>query len=190
MLIVDTGVLLAAADEADPDHRACADLVETTADVLVTSPLVVAEVGYLIERQLGPEAKAGFYRSIADGDLVVEVLTATDDQRMAELVERYSDVRLGGTDASVIAVDISRYGLQATVSRDRSRVFGGGGMEDGSPMEVLLTGDCWVGRVAAGRIVAGEGVVIADGARRSDELSKGRLRRGCSIGQQSAAMWW
>ena len=34
---------------------------------------------------------------------------------------------------------------------------GGGGMEDGSPMEVLLTGDCWVGRVAAGRIVAGRG---------------------------------
>ena len=104
MLVVDTGVLLAAADDADSDHRVCVDLVETTAEVLVTSPLVVAETGYLIERQLGPEAEAGFYRSIAAGDLLVEVLTATDYRRIAELIERYADLGLGGTDASLVVI--------------------------------------------------------------------------------------
>ena len=104
MLVVDTGVLLAAADDTDADHQACADLVETTQEALVTSPLVVAETGYLIERQLGAEAEAGFYRSIADGDVLVEVLTATDYQRIAELIERYADLGLGGTDASLVVI--------------------------------------------------------------------------------------
>jgi predicted nucleic acid-binding protein len=49
VLIIDTGVLLAAADDADPAHRACADLVETSVEPLVTSPFVIAETGYLID---------------------------------------------------------------------------------------------------------------------------------------------
>jgi len=53
VLIVDTGVLLAAADNTDRAHHVCVDLVETTSDTLVTSALVVAETGYMIERQLG-----------------------------------------------------------------------------------------------------------------------------------------
>jgi len=38
VLIVDTGILLAAADNADPDHLACVEIVETT-DQLVTTHL-------------------------------------------------------------------------------------------------------------------------------------------------------
>lgn len=59
MLIIDTGVLLAAADDSDPDHAACAELVESSQDSLVTSALVIAEAGYLIDRQLGPAARRG-----------------------------------------------------------------------------------------------------------------------------------
>ena len=71
---------------------------------MITTPLVVAETGYLIDRQLGPTAEAAFYRSIANGDLLVEHLTAADWQRVAELVESYGDFPLGGTDASIIAI--------------------------------------------------------------------------------------
>jgi len=76
MLIVDTGVLLAAADEADPDHAACAKLVEDDPGPLVTTPLVIAETAYLIGRQLGPTAEAGFFRSLADSEITVEELGA------------------------------------------------------------------------------------------------------------------
>jgi predicted nucleic acid-binding protein len=95
---------VAAADEADPDHRRCVDLLEGHPGPLVTTALVVAEAGWLIERQLGPTAEAGFYRSIAAGDIAVHVLSATDWQRVAELVERYADLRLGGVDASVVVL--------------------------------------------------------------------------------------
>jgi uncharacterized protein len=118
VLIIDTGVLLAAADDADPAHRACADLVETSVDPLVTSPFVIAETGYLIDRQLGPTAEAGFYRSIANGDILVESLTPRDYGRVAALVERYADFPLGGADASLIAI-AERLGITRIATLDR-----------------------------------------------------------------------
>ena len=85
---------------------------------MVTTPLVVAETGYLIDRQLGPTAEAAFYRSIANGDLLVEHLTAADWQRVAELVESYADFPLGGTDASIIAI-AERLGIARVATLDR-----------------------------------------------------------------------
>ena len=118
MLIIDTGVLLAAADNTDRAHTACVDLVETTSDTLITTALVVAETGYMIERQLGPVAEARFYQSIAAGDVLVEVLTASDYTRIAELIEHYADFPVGGTDASLIAI-AERLGITRIATLDR-----------------------------------------------------------------------
>ncbi len=118
MLIIDTGVLLAAADNTDSAHTACADLVETTSDTLITTALVVAETGYMIERQLGSVAEARFYQSIAAGDVLVEVLTPSDYTRIAELIEHYADFPVGGTDASLIAI-AERLGITRIATLDR-----------------------------------------------------------------------
>lgn len=64
----------------------------------------MAEAGWLIDRQLGAAAEGLFYRSVAAGDLDVESLTATDWLRIAELVESYADLGLGGVDASLIVL--------------------------------------------------------------------------------------
>lgn len=95
---------MAAADTADRDHRACVELLRTARGPLRTSPLVVAEAAYLIGRRISPVAEARFFSSIAAGDLVVDGLTDVDVARIAELVEAYADLPLGGTDASVIAL--------------------------------------------------------------------------------------
>lgn len=58
----------------------------------------------MIDRQLGSAAEADVYRSIVAGDLAVEILTPTDWLRIAELVDTYADLRLGGVDASMVAV--------------------------------------------------------------------------------------
>jgi len=79
-------------------------LLENDQGPLVTTALVVAEAGYLIDRQLGPAAEAALYASIVDGDLLVEGLIRADWVRIGELVERYADLRLGGTDASLVAI--------------------------------------------------------------------------------------
>ena len=64
--------------------------------------MVIAEAAYLIDRQLGSKAEASLYTSIIEGQLEVADLTITDWQR--DLVGTYADLRLGGTDASVIAL--------------------------------------------------------------------------------------
>ena len=104
MLIVDTGPLVAAADRSDAHHAACRDLLEADPGPLVTTAMVVAEAAYLIDRQLGPGAEATLYASINDGALLVEHLLAEDWRRVGALVLTYADLRLGGTDASVVAV--------------------------------------------------------------------------------------
>ena len=101
MLVVDTSVLLAAADNADPDHHACAETIQNTGP-LVTTALVIAETAYLIGRQLGAAAEARFFRAVADGELQIETITPADARRIAELIETYADLGLGGTDASLI----------------------------------------------------------------------------------------
>ncbi len=113
---------MAAADQADPDHHVCAELLETAASGLRASPLVVAETAYLISRQLGPVAEARFFRSIAEGEISIEPLTGTDLARIAELVETYADMPLGGGDASVVAI-AERLGETVIATLDR-RHFG------------------------------------------------------------------
>jgi predicted nucleic acid-binding protein len=116
-LLVDTSVLLAAADNADPDHDACVAAISGTSP-LVTTPLVIAETAYLIGRQLGSAAEAAFFRAVAARELHVEVLTPADAERVAQLVETYADLGLGGTDASLIAV-AERLGMTRIATLDR-----------------------------------------------------------------------
>ncbi len=104
MLIVDTGVLVAAADNADPDHASCAALLASESGPLVASPLVIAETAYLVRRQLGGAAEATFMRAVADGQITMETLTPEGLRRVADLVDQYLDLGLGATDASVVAL--------------------------------------------------------------------------------------
>lgn len=66
--------------------------------------MVIAEAAYLIDRQLGPKAEARLYDSILAGQLEVASLDREDWERIAELVTTYADLRLGGTDASVVSL--------------------------------------------------------------------------------------
>ena len=104
MLVVDTGPLVATADRADKDHHACRALLEGDQGPLVTTGLVIAEAAYLIARQLGPHAEAALYASITSGQLEVASLDLEDWERIRQLVTTYASLRLGGTDASVIAL--------------------------------------------------------------------------------------
>jgi hypothetical protein len=104
VLIIDTGVLVAAADRTDPHHRSCADLLEQDVGPLRTTAMVIAEAAYLLERDLGVAAEAALYDAIIDGSLGVETLTAEDWIRIRDLVRQYHDFPLGGTDASLMAI--------------------------------------------------------------------------------------
>ncbi|GAA1774477.1 type II toxin-antitoxin system VapC family toxin [Luedemannella helvata] len=118
MLLVDTGVIVAAADRTDTHHRTCADLLQNFDGPLITSPLVIAEDAYLINRELGPTAEQALYTAIIDDALIVETLTHTDWVRVRDLVGRYANLPLGGTDASMIAL-AERFGVAQVATLDR-----------------------------------------------------------------------
>ncbi len=65
---------------------------------------MLAETCYLLDDFGGPAPEVAFLRSIAAGELDLAVLTVADVARMAELAERYADLGLGGTDASLVAI--------------------------------------------------------------------------------------
>jgi len=102
LAVVDAGPLYAAADADDEDHlRSRAAL--TRPDLrLVVPALVVAEATYFVGRRLGATAESESLRGL--GELDVEGPTDEDFVRMAELVDKYANFPLGGTDASVIAL--------------------------------------------------------------------------------------
>jgi predicted nucleic acid-binding protein len=116
LAIVDAGPLYAAADADDADHRASVTALADPELRLVVPAMVVAEATYFVGRRLGPSAEAAFLRVLSDVD--VEAPDRTDFARIAELVEQYADVPLGGTDASVIAL-AERLGAAVIVTLDR-----------------------------------------------------------------------
>ncbi len=104
MILVDTNVLVAAARTADTNHDAAARLLETLDEPLLVPPTVLAEVCYLLNEWGGPGVEVRFLRDIRPGGLQLAELTTADVARMADMVERYADLRLGGTDASLVAI--------------------------------------------------------------------------------------
>ena len=118
--IVDTGPLYAAADADDDDHDRCREVLEQSEYRLVIPALVVAEATYLIGTRLGAKAEVRFLRAL--GDLDVEAPGHDDWARIAEIVDRYRNFPLGGTDASIVVL-AERLDTDLVITLDR-RHFG------------------------------------------------------------------
>lgn len=104
MIVVDTGVLYAAADTDDTDHDESIGVLTDRAGPLAVPTPVIVETSWLIESRLGPPAEVAFLRAVESGELTRVDLTSEDWTRVADLVEQYADLRLGLVDASVVAV--------------------------------------------------------------------------------------
>jgi uncharacterized protein len=116
LAVVDAGPLYATADTDDQDHEACRAVLARADLRLVIPALVVAEATYFVGRRLGAQAEAAFLRGL--GTLDVEGPAPEDFDRIADLVETYSNFPLGGTDASVIAL-AERTAAEIVITLDR-----------------------------------------------------------------------
>lgn len=114
--IVDTGPLFAVADSGDRSHAASLEVLERPDLTLVVPTMVVAEATYLVATRLGATAEATFLRGISS--LEIEAPEPDEWTRIAELVETYSDLPLGGTDAAVVSL-AERLGASTIVTLDR-----------------------------------------------------------------------
>lgn len=100
--IVDSGPLIAATNRADKYHLAAISALRSPKLRLVIPALCVAEVAHVLQQSGGSGVEATFLRSLEAFD--VRSPSAEDWPRIAELVEKYADFPLGGTDASIVAL--------------------------------------------------------------------------------------
>jgi uncharacterized protein len=117
-VVVDAGPLYAYVDADDRDHSVCLDFLQSHEGSLVVPVLAIAEVVYLIGRRLDVAAEVRFLGDLRTGAFRVEPVHAHDWLRIAELVSRYGDLRLGTTDASIVAA-AERLGIERIVTLDR-----------------------------------------------------------------------
>ena len=119
-VLVDTGILYAAADAGDAWHRRVRGWLQSTSEPLLVPITVVPEVTYLIAARLGREAERAFVASIAAGELALEQVSRGDVERCRTLLDEYPQI--GFVDASVVAV-AERLRLRMVATTDR-RHFG------------------------------------------------------------------
>jgi predicted nucleic acid-binding protein len=120
VIVVDTGVLVAAVNKRDRFHQSCARFLVTTTEPLVVPAMVITEVCYLLARRGHgtPHLAAAFLESLAAEELDVEAPTVADLDRAAQLVRRYADLPLDAVDAVVVAT-AERLGTPKVATVDR-----------------------------------------------------------------------
>lgn len=103
MIVLDTSVIYALLDAADQRHWEALRWYEALDDELVTTPLVLAEADHLAATRLGARAVQAFRLDIQSGAYQIDWWSSAAEES-AELADRYADLGIGMTDASLVAL--------------------------------------------------------------------------------------
>lgn len=117
MILLDTSGLLSALDESQRYHRECAAFLSQVSPPLLLSPFVLAELDYLLMRNIGRGAQAALLEEVARGAYLLEPFGATDVARAKEVIERYADLEVGLADASIVVL-AERHGVSEVLTLD------------------------------------------------------------------------
>lgn len=102
MITLDTSGILAALNRTDPDHLRARTALEAERGPLIVPAGILGEAGYMIEADLGIDVLRSWLSHFLDGSLTFDC-GESDLERIIALLERYEDLRLGFSDACVIA---------------------------------------------------------------------------------------
>jgi uncharacterized protein len=100
-VVLDTNVVVALYDAADPDHRSVADWIATLDEDLVATPLAVAEMDYLVRQRGGKDAQQTLWRDLDVGAYAVRWWADALDETL-DIARRHPFAGL--TDASLVAL--------------------------------------------------------------------------------------
>lgn len=101
--MLDTSFVVALLRRNDEHHRAAVDFYLDAGARFSTTPLVLAEIDYMLHRRGTPSVIKAFYTEIDAGTMGVEWWPRLDVQA-SEIADRYAEIGLGLTDASVVAL--------------------------------------------------------------------------------------
>lgn len=117
MIIADTSGLLSNFVASGPRHEAVVEWLERSDPVLVVSPFVVAEIDYLVATRLGVEWELEVLRELTGGAYELATMDADDLAAATKVVERYRDLGIGVTDASLVVL-AERYRTRTILTLD------------------------------------------------------------------------
>ncbi|MBO0879691.1 MAG: PIN domain-containing protein [Mycobacterium sp.] len=129
-MIVDTSALLAYFDTAEHDHEAVSRIIDSSGDVLVVSPYVIAELDYLVATRIGVDAELAVLRELSGGAWELADFGVAELEQAAGIIKKYRDQRIGIADASnVVLADQNQTRTIVTLDRRHFEVLrpvGGG----------------------------------------------------------------
>ena len=117
MLILDTSGLLAALDDDQRSHVAARRVVADHDGLLLLSPLVLAELDYLLATRVGRDAERALLGEVGRGTYRLEPFSEDDVAEAMGVIERHADLGIGLADASNV-VPANRYGAPDILTLD------------------------------------------------------------------------
>ena len=104
MIVLDTSGLLAALDADQHHHERARQVLADDPGPLLLSPLVLAELDYLLLQRVGVEAERALLDEVAGGAYDLVPFGAGEVAEAAELIGRHGELRIGLADASVVVI--------------------------------------------------------------------------------------
>jgi uncharacterized protein len=101
LIVLDTSGVFAFKDESADEHRAVRRTLDSDPGPFVLSPFVLAELDYLVSERLGQRVEREVLEDVANGAYELAEFGPDDVVAAMELIDRYADLRIGLTDASV-----------------------------------------------------------------------------------------
>lgn len=117
MILVDTSGLLAALDEDSRRHDAARAALSADLEEAVLSPFVLAELDYMLAARLGSRTQLEFLDQVAAGVYELAVFTNDDVRDARRVLDRYHDLGIGLTDASIVVL-AERYDTDRILTLD------------------------------------------------------------------------
>ena len=102
-VLVDTGPLVALLDPSDGARAPCRTCLEALESCeLVTTEAVITECAYLLD--FSTQAQASLMHLLAAGRPRIELITANDRPRIADLLVRYAKLPMDYADATLVVL--------------------------------------------------------------------------------------
>jgi predicted nucleic acid-binding protein len=117
-LIIDTSGYLVGASTRHPQHTTVRDLLAYAPEPPVVSPLVLAEIDYLVLDQAGVAREIEVIDDLTSGAYDVADVDVDDLRRARQVAVRYRDLKIGLTDA-VNVVLAERYETNELLTTDQ-----------------------------------------------------------------------
>jgi predicted nucleic acid-binding protein len=102
-MIVDTSGILAALDDQEPRHEPALAALRAGVPRLL-SPFVLAEVDYMLAKRSGRRSQSLFLEDVAGGSYRLEAFDSDDVREARDVLDRYRDLDIGLTDASLVVL--------------------------------------------------------------------------------------